>query len=218
MLCTVTGRRGAGFLTCCKNLGGSGHIRCDRKEGSCAVTCDQERFVALYRRHYDDVLRYARRRIDEESARDVTAETFLVALRRSSAVPAEPLPWLYGEARRMVANAQRTQRRAGRLDARLYAAALAGVPTAQPDPADEVGERLRIQQALARRSPRDQEVIQLVAWEWLDINDVARVVGCSPAAATVRMHRARRRLARALEDSDLGRSRTARVRPAAQRT
>jgi len=82
-------------------------VRGERKGGS--VDADQ-RFARLYRDHYAAVLRYARRRTDLDSARDVAAETFLVARRRLPDVPADPAqaqPWLYGVARRVLANSDR---------------------------------------------------------------------------------------------------------------
>jgi RNA polymerase sigma-70 factor (ECF subfamily) len=42
----------------------------------------------------------------------------------------------------------------------------------------------------------------LVVWEELDLRAAARVVGLSPGAAVVRLHRARRRLRTALEIDD----------------
>jgi RNA polymerase sigma-70 factor (ECF subfamily) len=54
---------------------------------------ENDRFQALYERHYGAVLRYAARRVGAEAAADVAAETFLTAWRRLDAVPApEPLP------------------------------------------------------------------------------------------------------------------------------
>ena len=47
---------------------------------------------------------------------------------------------------------------------------------------------------MAKLSPRDQEVLQLIAWEDLDITDAAKVLGCSNTTCKVRLHRARRRL------------------------
>ena len=38
----------------------------------------------------------------------------------------------------------------------------------------------------------------LVAWEELDHRDAAKAMGCSTGAFTVRLHRARRKLARVL--------------------
>jgi RNA polymerase sigma-70 factor (ECF subfamily) len=59
--------------------------------------------------------------------------------------------------------------------------------------------------ALAGLSERDREALLLVAWDGLDHRAAARVMDSSTGAFTVRVHRARRRLARALSDeqSDL---------------
>lgn len=55
---------------------------------------------------------YARRRCDDALAEDVVAETFLVAWRRLDDVPAHAaLPWLYGIARRTLANQHRGRER-----------------------------------------------------------------------------------------------------------
>ena len=61
---------------------------------------DRERFERIYRENFRAVLRFALLRIDPERAKDVTAETFLVAWRRLGDVPAEPRAWLLGVARR----------------------------------------------------------------------------------------------------------------------
>lgn len=95
-------------------------------------------FVALYRRHYWDVLLYARRRVDEETARDVAAETFLVALRRPGTIPDRPLPWLYSVARHVLANEIRARSRRERLNRRVEAAAAGGAGPAQPRPSGRV--------------------------------------------------------------------------------
>lgn len=158
----------------------------------------REQFTALYERHYGDVLRYALRRVDRELAREVTAETFTVAWRRLDQLPADPLPWLYGVARRVLANELRARQRRERLTGRLAAAAAADIPTVQPDHADAVATTADVRAALARLSPRDQEIVQLIAWEDLDMSAAAQVVGCSTIAAKVRLHRARRRLTAAL--------------------
>lgn len=157
----------------------------------------QERFVALYREYYGDVLRYARRRVGVHAADDVVAETFLVALRRPEAIPSDPLPWLYGVARRVVSNGERSQRRADRLEIRLRAASRED-PANDADLAGEVAQRMLVDQALAALSTGDQEILMLVAWEGLDVKEAARALGCTAAAAAVRLHRARRRLQRAL--------------------
>lgn len=162
----------------------------------------RERFCGLYEEHYEHVLRYALRRTDAEMARDVAAETFTVAWRRMDRLPAEPLPWLYGVARRALANELRGQHRRNRLISRLeLAASAAGVPTIQPDHAEEVTTSWHVRATMAKLTPRDQEILQLIAWEDLDIADAAKVLGCSNTACKVRLHRARRRLAEMLRVS-----------------
>jgi RNA polymerase sigma-70 factor (ECF subfamily) len=52
--------------------------------------------------------------------------------------------------------------------------------------------------ALSRLDEADRELITLVAWEGLDRDQIARMLGCSRATIRVRLHRARRRLARLL--------------------
>lgn len=55
---------------------------------------------------------------------------------------------------------------------------------------------------MAKLSPRDQEVLQLIGWEQLDQAAAARVLGCSVTAVKVRLHRARRRLAALLRTTE----------------
>jgi predicted DNA-binding protein (UPF0251 family) len=56
--------------------------------------------------------------------------------------------------------------------------------------------------ALATLSERDREALMLVAWDGLAHDVAASVMGCSTGAFTVRIHRARRKLERALADDE----------------
>ena len=159
----------------------------------------QDRFTALYRAHHGAVLRYANRRTDPEPARDVVAETFLVAWRRMAEVPAEPaeaLPWLYGVARRVLANSDRARRRSEHLAMRLLHQGAGPGPA--PDLADALTERARLRQALECLPEADQEALRLIGWEELDLAGAAAAMGCSRSTMAVRLHRARRRMMRAL--------------------
>jgi RNA polymerase sigma-70 factor (ECF subfamily) len=159
------------------------------------------RFTALYERHYGDVLRYAARRAGTEAAAEVAAETFLTAWRRLDAVPArQPLPWLYVTARQVLANELRKQERRQRLDARMQIEAGAGAQAGRAGPADSAAGQLDVLAALATLPANDQEALRLTEWEQLDHAAAARAAGCSATAFKVRLHRARRRLARALDD------------------
>ena len=155
------------------------------------MTDDRAYFEELYRQHYAAILRFAARRTDPQSARDITAETFLAAWRRLDSVPrTKELAWLYTAARNMLVHEHRAKARRSRLDDRLRAQ-----PAARPDdPADVVVDRLHAQRLLEALPTKDREALQLVEWEHLDISTAAQVVGCSAATFRVRLHRARRRL------------------------
>lgn len=158
----------------------------------------EKRFDTLYRARHGAVLRYASRRTDPDTARDVVAETFLIAWRRIAAVPADDSqvePWLYAVARRVLANAERSRLRSERVAQRVWQDSRDDF---SPDPAAEISERQRLAQALQRLSEADREALRLIGWEELDIAGAALVMGCSRSAMAVRLHRARRRLDRAL--------------------
>lgn len=151
-------------------------------------------FEALFVAHYWSVRAYALRR-NAASVEDVMADVFLVAWRRSDSVPEDPLPWLLGVARRVMANQRRAQRRRAALGGRLRTAHSAS--DANP-PSGTIGEELAA--ALASLSDLEREALLLVAWEGLEPNRAAKAAGCSDAAFRVRLHRARRRMAARLSD------------------
>ncbi|HEX4364644.1 MAG TPA: sigma-70 family RNA polymerase sigma factor [Solirubrobacteraceae bacterium] len=144
----------------------------------------------MLRAHHDAVLAYALRRATADDARDVMADTFLVAWRRfDEASRDRPRAWLYGVARRVLANRRRAVRRQTSLVHRLEST------VAGPSAGDGL-----ILDALATLSDGDREVLLLVAWEGLSVTDAALVLGCRIATARMRLHRARRRLAAQLSD------------------
>jgi RNA polymerase sigma-70 factor, ECF subfamily len=152
-------------------------------------------FEQLYAAHAGAVRGYAMRRCDPETADDVVADVFLVAWRRRAELPEEPLPWLLGIARRVVANHARGQSRRVRLHDRL-----AAEPTVAAAPAHaDARESARLSAALARLSESDRELLLLMAWEGLELKQAAAVLGVRPNTLAVRFHRARRRLSAALE-------------------
>jgi RNA polymerase sigma-70 factor (ECF subfamily) len=126
---------------------------------------------------------------------DVVAETFLVAWRRIDDLPDEVRPWLLGVARKTLSTQLRSARRRTSLVEKLSAAELPGA-FSQVDSPDTglIG-------ALQRLSATDQEVLALAAWEGLRPREAAVVLGVSPAWYRVRLHRAKRRLLRELEES-----------------
>lgn len=160
------------------------------------------RFTALATDVWEPLQRYVRRRARPDDVDDIVAEALTVVWRRLDDVPAgAELPWAYSIARRCLANHRRsTTRRRGLID---RIADRRGATVDSPDAAaaaiDDTDPDLR--SALARLSADDREVLTLWAWEQLAVSELAVVLGISPNTATVRLRRARQRLAAQLGES-----------------
>lgn len=155
------------------------------------------RFTAFYDRHHARVRAYVVDRAGRGVADEVISETFLVAWRRFDDVPPKELPWLFGVARNILRARYRAELRDRSLDAELKARSAGSFVG---NVADEIAERELVLSALASLSDEDCELLTLIAWHGLTVGEAARVVGCSAATCSVRLHRARKRLERALAD------------------
>lgn len=156
---------------------------------------DRERFERIYRENFRPVLRFAAARIDPERAKDVAAETFLVAWRRLDDVPAEPRAWLLGVARKVLSGQYRTETRREALAVRLRGEA----HEERVDLVDSLADRDEVLNAFSTLRESDREVLRLVAWDGLKPTEAAEVLGVTRLTFTVRLHRARRRLERQLQ-------------------
>lgn len=163
-----------------------------------------ERFEEIYNAYSGLILAYAARRTaNMTDATDIVAETFTVAWRRMGDVPngEEARPWLYGVARRVLANHHRGVSRRQRLDERMALT----VPTPPADDSDPAELEL-IGRALAALNEGDRELLTLLGWDGLDREEIAMVLGCSTPTVRVRLHRARRRFERELAAAGMQRS------------
>lgn len=145
------------------------------------------------------MLGYAIRRTrgDRAAAEDAVSETFLIAWRRLDDVPPEPLPWLLGTARKVLANQRRAAARRSPDGPSIPLEAVADpAPGASID--DRVADRQAFAEAFAALGPADREVLTLVSWDGLAPREAAVVVGTSAAVFSLRLHRARRRLMKEL--------------------
>lgn len=149
------------------------------------------RLESLFATHAPAVLAYARRRTDAATADDVLSDVFVVAWRRLEHVPPVALPWLLACARNVLADAHRSERRRGALIQRLM------TTTPNVDVGVELADRA-LGEALTSLAARDREALMLVAWDGLSVEQAANVLGCSRRAFSMRLHRARKRLAAAL--------------------
>ena len=155
---------------------------------------------ALFDLHVAAIMAYVRARVPTADVSDVTAEVFAIVWRRVSSMPemqASQRAWMYGIARRVVANHHRSLRRRRRLQERLTAAAL---PCAS---GDDVYVCERLAQALLTVSERDREILTLRYWDDLSPAEIADVCGWSLNVTNVRLHRARRRLSEKLARASL---------------
>lgn len=152
-----------------------------------------KRFERLFERHHATVAAYVRRRARAELVEDVVGETFLIAWRSLDRVDGDPLPWLYGVARRVLANHLRREYHRSSLAARLAHERDDAPPMVL---GTEVSEPMRT--ALLELGEHEREAVLLVAWEGLKPKQAAAVAGCSSATFRARLYRARRHLQRVL--------------------
>lgn len=159
-----------------------------------------EAFRRLFDAHARSILAYALRRTEDPGdAADVVAETFVVAWRRMDVVPAgeEARPWLFGVARRVLANQRRGARRRTALANRLRDVLSKRVTE---DHSSRIARTDLVRRALGRLSEDDREVLHLTAWEGLTPTEIARVLSAPPSTIRGRLQRARDRLRQVLSD------------------
>ena len=169
--------------------------RSRRDRGDAAIDL---RVTAIYERHAGAIAAYALRRAPAADAADVVADTFLVAFRRHDEMPGEPntLPWLYGVARRVLANQRRSNERRTRLHERLrhefvdFDQRNAG--------ALDTDEFRQVAAALSALSADDAELLRLTAWEGLSPAELAMTMDLDASVVRQRLRRARQRLRRQL--------------------
>ncbi|MFI1576890.1 RNA polymerase sigma factor [Embleya sp. NPDC020630] len=172
---------------------------------------------AFYRRHIDAVGRFVARRVDDpQSAADLTVEVFIAAM--GSAVgfrggPGGEVAWLYGVARNVVASDRRRSAREADASRRL-----AGRRVLDEDDIQRLEERLdaaaavrRTYRAIERLPEDDRAVLELVSVDGMSVTEAAAALGIRPVAARVRLHRARRRLAKELGPPVAGSARSTRM-------
>jgi RNA polymerase sigma-70 factor (ECF subfamily) len=159
---------------------------------------DETGFRDLLDRHFADVWRFALRRVgSEQDADDIAAETFGVAWRRRGQLPdgSDTRLWLFGVARNLVANHRRAETRRRRLYLRLASNRVDDVVAPSEPPAG-------LREAFAALSDTEREVVIMRHWDGLAVGEIATLLGCTPNAVSLRLHKARQRLAELLAEKD----------------
>ncbi len=164
-----------------------------------APSTDQ-RFQSLFTAHHKELHAYCLRRLPVEDANEAASEIFLVAWRRSEAVPEgeSALLWLYGVARNVVRNWQRSGRRQIRLVAR------SGATVTEHTEGPEVHvlrheEHQEVALAIAELRDTDQEVIRLKIWEGLSNEQVGHILGLTSRAVEARYTRSIKKMHKTLK-------------------
>ncbi|MFD4504839.1 RNA polymerase sigma factor [Streptomyces sp. NPDC058457] len=168
------------------------------------------RFEGLAHVVVEPLYRYLLRRTSADMVDDVLAEAMLVLWRRvdevpglgptsgslgptSGSLPPDPddvLPWCYGVARGCLANARRADGRRLRLVERLV--------RTQERQSAEGADHSDLHTALAALGALDREVVRLWAWEGLAPRQIAEATGLTSNAVSIRLHRAKKKLAEQL--------------------
>ena len=167
---------------------------------------EPEAFAALYDRHAAPIHRFAGRRLGDQMADDVVAETFLAAFRRRKRYDlcrADARPWLYGIAANVIGKHRRAEVRM------LRAFARTGADPVADGHADRVDSRVcaaavqrELAAALAGLSAGDRDVLLLIAWADLSYEETAAALGIPVGTVRSRLHRARRKVREALGGHD----------------
>ena len=157
-------------------------------------TRDVEAFEALYRQTADRVMAYCLRHADPGTAEDALSETYATAWRRFS--DDVDLPWLIITAKNHLRNGRRSRMRQVALAERIHRWERLATPT----PDITVDHRQTLFTALGALSEDDREAILLTCWDGLTSAEAARVLGTTPGALRVRIHRARARMVAAIDD------------------
>jgi len=159
-------------------------------------SADADAFSALFDQHHRAIWSFVRRRvINAADADDVSADVFTVAWRRWGVVPAqnERRLWLFGIARNVLRNHHRSSVRQQRLASRL---AVVCERDLLVEPVERSNE---LWLALAQLSEADRDLLIMRAWDQLPVTDIAVLLDCSPNAVSLRLHKARGRLAAELQ-------------------
>ncbi|SEG67453.1 RNA polymerase sigma-70 factor, ECF subfamily [Nonomuraea solani] len=163
---------------------------------------EPEAFAEVFRRHAPDITRYVARRLGEDAADDVVAETFLTAFRqRENYDLSRPhaRPWLYGIATNLMGRHKRAEVRQLRILERT------GVDPVTAPFTERTDERLTAESsrrslagALAALPKGHRDALLLVAWGDLSYPETAEALGVRLGTVRSRVNRARNRLRKEL--------------------
>ncbi|MFF5793211.1 RNA polymerase sigma factor [Paeniglutamicibacter sp. NPDC012692] len=148
----------------------------------------EERFAAVHAACHDTVYRYlARRIIPAHLAEDLTGEVFVIVWEKVLGGAQPETAYVVAIARNLLRGAYRTSAKASRLRSAL----------AHEHMRPRV-ENPQVARALATMKEPARELLLLTYWDSFTAEEIAVILGSSPGAVRVRLHRARKAFATAL--------------------
>jgi RNA polymerase sigma-70 factor (ECF subfamily) len=167
---------------------------------------DPEAFAVLYDRHAATLHRYVARRLGEDVADDIVADTFLTAFRKrvgfDPSAARDARPWLYGIAANLIGKHARSEIRMLRAYARTGADPVLTPREMTADDAlsrvDSAAAHRDLAGALAALAQGDREVLLMIAWADLSYAEVATALGIPVGTVRSRLNRARTKVRAAL--------------------
>lgn len=188
-------------------IGQSVDVNADRPPAAIELGPDGLGFEQVFDQNYDVIFRYLRRRVNEQLAADLTAETFATALkefRRFDPELGSPRAWLFG----IATNHMRKESRREIRELRAYARS--GIDPVAADPMQEADQRLDAQQlerdlarGLASLKADDRDALLLLSWGELSYPEIAEAQDVPVGTVKSRISRARRHLRAALGDDEV---------------
>ena len=153
---------------------------------------DQSAFHRLYERLADRVYRFALSLLrSPHLAEEVLQETMMAVWREAGRFEgrSKVSTWILGIARNQAFRLLRREEKGRRLPEIEHEAS---------DPAEQSEMSVRVERSLDALPPQQREVLHLVFYENLTVNETASVLGIPPGTVKSRMYHARRALAKEL--------------------
>jgi RNA polymerase sigma-70 factor (ECF subfamily) len=164
------------------------------------VVSDRDRLRAVAEANSRALFAYLARRVaDREDAADLLSETLLATWRRLRDLPADDEAarmWMFGIARRVLANHHRGRRRRAALAEGLRSA-LSAAPPLDPAPLAH-----SVQAAIAALPGELTEIVRLIHWDGFSQAEVAGLLGIPASTVRGRYARARVLLRERLSEED----------------
>jgi len=145
----------------------------------------EKRFLIAHAAAHDRIYRYLRRRtVNAATAEDLCSEVFRIAWEKSANDDRLSIMILFGVAKNVLRNHDRSAARSARLIGELCA-----------EPSSEASARdSPLLEALERLKPDEREVLLLTYWDGFTSREISDLLNITSTAIRMRLHRARKAL------------------------